>query len=168
MFDEFGKIADEVQDEDIKVVRSRGSLALQQTQRNKIKAKLMEALYKGFDEVGSEFGFDVYLTHDGIIFEVKNEKVLRRVASMKDPENEADINGYISIELNAKIKNLDYDAAVMEEAYLASIEEAKEKEKKKGEEKRKKIIRDAEIRATKARMREQKIAKLLQDEEVSE
>ncbi|MCF7806409.1 MAG: hypothetical protein K9M13_02035 [Simkaniaceae bacterium] len=165
MFADFGDVVQKMQDEKFEVVRSRGTLALQQTQRNKMKAQLMEGLYKGFQEVGGEYGFDVYMTSDGVIFEVKNQDVLKKVNRMKDKQHEEDIQGYISLEFNVKIKNLDYDAEVEEEAYLAAIEEAKKKEAEKEIQKRQKIQRDAEMRAGRARIREQKILSLLKEDE---
>lgn len=164
MFKDFGSVVQKMQEQEFEVVRSRGSLALQQTQRNKTKAELMEALYQGFQDVGAEYGFDIYMTSDGVIFEVKNNEVLRKVNRMKDQKHEQDIQGYISLEFNVKIKNLDYDAELMEEAYLAEIEEAKEKAKQKEIQKRAKIQRDAEIRAGKARIREQKILSILKED----
>jgi hypothetical protein len=165
MFKEFGDVIEKMADESFEVVRSRGSLALQQTQRNKTKAELMKALYEGFQEVGAEYGFDVYITSDGVIFEVNNENVIRKVNRMKDPQHEEDVQGFISLELNVKIKNLDYDAEIEEEAYFSAIKEAEEKAKKKEAQKREQIKRDAEMRAGRARLREQKILSLLKEEE---
>lgn len=164
MFEKFGKLMEQLQDQEFEVVRSRGSLALQQTQRNQMKEELMQALHEGFQEVGEEYGFDVYFTADGIIFEVKNLAVIKRVGRMRDVEHEGDIKGFISLEHNLKIKNLDYDAELEEEAYLAELAEAEEKAKIKEAQKKDKIKRDAEIRAGKARLREQKIAALLKEE----
>lgn len=163
MFEKFGKLMQDLQETQFEVVRSRGSLALQQTQRNVQKAELMEAFFDGLEQVGEEYGFDVYKTAEGVILEVKNERVMRRVLTMRDKEDEADVVGYISIEHNLKIKNLDYNAELEEDLYLQEIEEARLKAEQKEKEKKTKIKFDAELRAGKARIREQKIAQLLKD-----
>ena len=164
MFDKLGKLIEQLQDQEFEVVRSRGSLALQQTQRNQMKEQLMQAMYEGFEELGEKFGFDVYFTAEGVIFEIKNINVIKKVNRMRDVEHEEDVKGYISLEHNLKIKNLDYDAEVEEEAYLAELAEAEEQAKIKEKAKRDKIKRDAELRAGKARMREQKIAALMKED----
>jgi hypothetical protein len=164
MFEKLGKLIEQLQDQEFEVVRSRGSLALQQTQRNQMKEQLMQAMHEGFQELGDEYGFDVYFTAEGIIFEVKNMNVIKRVNRMRDIEHEKDIKGYISLEHNIKIKNLDYDAEVEEESYLSELAEEEQQAKIKEAQKRDKIKRDAELRAGKARMREQKIAALMKEE----
>jgi hypothetical protein len=162
MFKKFGDLIQEMQETQFEVVRSRGSLALQQTQRNEAKAKMMEAFLEGLREVGDEYGFEVYETAEGVIMEIKNDHVMKRVNRMKD-ENEQDIIGFISIEHNLKIKNLDYDAELEEELYLQEKEIAEQKEAQKEQQKRAKIQSDAELRAGKARLRDAKIEALLKD-----
>jgi hypothetical protein len=162
MFEKFGALIQEMQEREFEVVRSRGSLALQQTQRNKTKSELMEAFLDGLRQVGDEYGFEVYETAEGVIMEVKNDHVMRRVNRMRDA-NEEDIVGFISIEHNLKIKNLDYDAELEEELFLQEKEIAEQKAAQKEIDKRKKIQSDAEIRAGKARLREAKIEQLLRE-----
>jgi hypothetical protein len=162
MFEKFGGLIQDMQERQFEVVRSRGSLALQQTQRNNAKSELMEAFLDGLRQVGDEYGFEVYETAEGVIMEIKNDQVMRKVSRMKD-ENEKDIIGFISIEHNLKIKNLDYDAELEEELFLQEKELAEQKAKQKESEKRKKIQSDAEIRAGKARLREAKIEQLLRE-----
>jgi hypothetical protein len=167
MFEKFGALIQEMQERQFEVVRSRGSLALQQTQRNTAKSELMEAFLDGLRQVGDEYGFEVYETAEGVIMEVKNDFVMNRVKRMKD-QNEQDIIGFISIEHNLKIKNLDYDAELEEELFLQEKEIAEQKAQQKEVQKRAKIQSDAELRAGKARLREQKIEQLLKDGEKDE
>jgi hypothetical protein len=167
MFKKFGDLIQEMQERQFEVVRSRGSLALQQTQRNTAKAELMEAFLDGLREVGDEYGFEVYETAEGVIMEVKNDHVMKRVNRMKD-ENESDIIGFISIEHNLKIKNLDYDAELEEELFLQEKEIAEQKAQQKEQQKRAKIQSDAEVRAGKARLRQAKMEELLKSDEKPE
>jgi len=167
MFEKFGALIQEMQERQFEVVRSRGSLALQQTQRNGAKSDLMKAFLDGLRQVGDEYGFEVYETAEGVIMEVRNDHVMKRVSRMRD-ESEQDILGFISIEHNLKIKNLDYDAELEEDLFLQEKELAEQKAKQKEQQKRAKIQSDAEIRAGKARLREAKIEALLKDDEKDE
>lgn len=160
MFREFVELIKDVEQREIDVVRSRGALALQQTQRNALKNEIMEALRLGLDSLGEEMGVDFYETNDGIVMEINNNHVKNRVKSMKDA-NDGDSEGYISVEFNLKIKNLDYQADVEEMIFQAEREEREAKVKAKEEAKRRKIENDAEVRASQARLREIKLAELL-------
>ena len=160
MFKDFIELIRDIEKREIEVVRSRGALALQQTQRNALKNEIMEAFQAGLEELGDKTGIDFYETSDGIIMEIDNEYVRKRVSRMKD-ESDGDSEGFISIEFNCKIKNLDYDAEV--EEFIFETERADKLEKEKAREKAKqaKIRRDAENRAMQARHRERKMAELL-------
>lgn len=160
MFKEFIELIRDIEKREIDVVRSRGALALQQTQRNALKNEIMEAFQAGLEELGDKAGVDFYETSDGIIMEIDNEYVRRHVNRMKD-ESDGEGEGYISIEFNCKIKNLDYDAEVEEYVFQAERAEKLEKEKAREKAKREKIQRDAETRAAQARIRERKMAELL-------
>ena len=160
MFKEFIELIRDIEKREIDVVRSRGALALQQTQRNALKNEIMKAFQAGLDEVGEKAGLDFYETSDGIIMEIDNEHVRKRVRRMKD-ESDGDSEGYISIEFNCKIKNLDYDADVEQFIFQAEREEKLAKEKAREKAKREKIKRDAETRAAQARIREHKLAELI-------
>ena len=160
MFKEFIELIRDIEKREIDVVRSRGALALQQTQRNALKNEIMKAFQAGLDEVGEKAGLDFYETSDGIIMEIDNEHVRKRVRRMKD-ESDGDSEGYISIEFNCKIKNLDYDAHVEQLIFQAEREAKLEKEKAREKAKQEKIKRDAETRAAQALIRERKLAELL-------
>ena len=160
MFKDFIELIRDIEKREIEVVRSRGALALQQTQRNALKNEIMEAFQMGLEELGDKTGVDFYETSDGIIMEIDNEHVRKHVRRMKD-ESDGDSEGYISIEFNCKIKNLDYDAEVEEFIFQEEKAEKLEKEKAREKAKQAKIKRDAENRAVQARARERKMAELL-------
>ena len=160
MFKDFIELIRDIEQREIEVVRSRGALALQQTQRNLLKNEIMEAFQMGLEELGDKAGVDFYETGDGIIMEIDNEHVKKRVSRMKD-QSDGDSEGYISIEFNCKIKNLDYDAEVEEFIFQEERAEKAEKEKSREKAKQEKIRRDAESRAAHARNRERKLAALL-------
>lgn len=160
MFKEFIELIRDIEEREIDVVRSRGALALQQTQRNALKNEIMEAFRLGLEELGDKAGVDFYETSDGIIMEIDNEHVRKRVSRMKD-ESDGDSEGYISIEFNCKIKNLDYDAEIEEFIFQEERAEKEAKAAQREKEKREKIKRDAETRAAQARIRERKMAELL-------
>lgn len=161
MFKDFIEKIEEIKNQEFEVTRSRGSLAIQQTQRNNMKRELMEAFFEGLQDFGAENGVDFYITADGLIMEIVNEDVMNKVAYKKDA-NDGDIEGLISVEFNLKIKNLDYDAEFEETLYLEEQAEKERKAKEKEIVKREKIKRDAEDRANKARLKEQKLAELIQ------
>jgi len=162
MFKDFKKEIQKLQNEELEVGTSRGSLSIQQTQRNNKKSELVEAFYKGMKELEDDLGVQVYITNSGPIIEILNEKVENQVLS-KDQSGIC--NGMISIEFDLKVKNLDFDAATEEKEYLFK-QQQKEIKRQKAEEKREaKIKRDAEIRAEKSRIREQKLEKYLKENE---
>ena len=160
MFKDFIELIRDIEQREIEVVRSRGALALQQTQRNALKNEIMKAFQMGLEELGDKVGIDFYETSEGIIMEIDNEYVKKRVSRMKD-QSDGDSEGYISIEFNCKIKNLDYDAETEEFIFQEEREERVEKEKAREKSKQAKIKRDAENRAAQARHRERKMAELL-------
>ncbi len=160
MFKEFIELIRDVEKREIEVVRSRGALALQQTQRNALKKEIMEAFQAGLRELGNKAGVDFYETADGIVMEIDNEHVRKRVSRMKD-KNDGDSEGYISVEFNCKIKNLDYDAHIEQLLFQAEKEAKLEKEKAREKAKQEKMKRDAEARAAQAAIRERKLAELL-------
>lgn len=164
MFEKFGQKIQELQEYEFEVVRSRGSLALQQTQRNITKAELTEAFMEGMRELAEEYGFDVYITKEGVIMEIGNPSVLKGIKRLAE-ESDEDLSGYISIEHSLVIKNLDYNAELEEELYLEELALAKEAAAAREEKKKAKIKNDAETRATKARLREQRIAQLMKEKQ---
>ena len=171
------KVLREMEEEKFEVATSRGVLALQQTQRNDAKAKVLEAFYKDMQEELSEAGFEVYQTSYGPVIEIYNEKVENDVyqkefevwkqqgnkGKMKDfisAKKDVLPSGRITIQSDWIMKNLDTNASIDEASYIMEKEQKALREKEKANAKRRKIERDAEIRAEKARKREEAVAKI--------
>ena len=137
---------------------SKGALAVQQTERNLVKAELIEALFKDLAELGEAADCEVYITKDGPIIEVQNESIERQIERLDEDEL---CSGMLSLEFDIIIKNLDYDASIMQEEYLDDLKAAAEKAARVAEETEKKKMRDAEARAEKARQRQAKLSSYL-------
>lgn len=167
MFETFVNKIQELKEKELEVGTSRGVLSVQQTQRNVEKAILVEAFYESLKELAEKMGVEIYITKEGIIIEIQNESVERQVAS-KDKDDLC--SGMLSIEIDLKVKNLDYDAMAMQAEYIFKKEEAEEKARSKEAEKNRKIARDAEARAEKRRQKEKKMELYLkpQKEETKE
>ena len=147
----------ELEERDLTVVSSRGSLSLQQTQRNQAKAELLDAIYADMKEALEELGYGVYVTSYGPVIEFLNEKVEEQVLKMDD---EGLCSGFISVQLDAVMKNLDTNAQLDEESFLHDKEQKELRAAEREKLKRVKTERDAEIRAEKARQREEAIARV--------
>ena len=78
----------------------RGSMNLNQTQRNQMRRELIESFVKFLQEIFEPQGINVYNTPDGIAFEVENKSVL---------ENKVG-NGFITFLWNLTVTSLEYDA----------------------------------------------------------
>ena len=171
------KVLRELEDEPFVVATSRGVLALQQTQRNKTKAKILEALYKDLKETFEEEGFSVYETSYGPVLEVYNEAVetsvfkqeyeiwrkagnTGRMSDFISSKKDVLPSGRITIQFDAIMKNLDTNASIDQASFVLETEQKALREKEKETKKRKKIERDAELRAEKARKREEAVAKI--------
>lgn len=151
----------EISQRELDVATSRGVLAIQQTQRNGIKAELVQAFYKDLKAFADKYGFEAYITKEGPILEILNPSVEDKVERM----DEEDIcTGMIAIEFDLKIKNLDFDGSLNEVEYLEELEQERIEEEKKAAEKKAKIEKDASIRAEKARIREAKLKTYLDNE----
>lgn len=148
----------ELETREFDVVTSRGALAIHQTQRNKAKAELIEALYLDLKEVFEEEGYKVYQTASGPILEILNENVDEQIS--KSGEDSDFYTGMMSIQFDAIMKNLETDGSFEEENFLQDLAVKREKEALREANKLKKIQKDAEARAEKARRREEEILKL--------
>lgn len=148
----------ELETREFDVVTSRGALAIHQTQRNKAKAELIEALHLDLKEVFEEEGYKVYQTASGPILEILNENVDEQIS--KSGEDSDFYSGMISIQFDAIMKNLETDGSLEEQNFLQDLAVKREKEALREASKLKKIQKDAEARAEKARKREEEILKL--------
>jgi hypothetical protein len=152
----------ELEERDLTVVSSRGSLSLQQTQRNEAKAEILDAIYLDVKESLEKNGYSVFMTGYGPVIEFLNDKVEEQVLKMDDTGL---CSGFISVQLDAIMKNLDTNAEVDQEDYLHLKEQKELRAAEKERAKQAKTQRDAEIRAEKARLREETIARLQAREE---
>lgn len=148
----------ELETREFDVVVSRGALSLHQTQRNQAKAELIEAFYQDLQENLEAAGYLVYQTDKGPIVEFLNENVENQILERGE---RADVySGCISVQFDAIMKNLDTDGASEEISYLATKAEKERKADEREVAKQAKIQRDAELRAEKARAREEEIARV--------
>lgn len=147
----------ELKEREFDVGTSRGSLALQQTQRNNAKAEILHSIYQDMKEALEPEGFDVYRTDYGPVIELLNPHVEKQVLRM---DKEGLCSGFIAIQFDTVMKNLDTNAELDQESYLHELEQKLLRKEEAERKKRNKIERDAEIRAEKARRREEEIARL--------
>ena len=63
------------QKDDLKVAVSRGTLSIQQTQRNNIKREVLSAFYDDMKTIAEKNGLNVYLTREGVALALNNERV---------------------------------------------------------------------------------------------
>lgn len=152
----------ELKEREFVVGTSKGSLAVQQTERNIVKAELIKCLYKDLQELGEAAECEVYITKDGPIIEIQNESIERQIERLDEDEL---CSGMLSLEFDIIIKNLDYDASIMQEEYLEDLKTAAEKAARVAEETEKKKMKDAEARAEKARQRQAKLSSYLDKDE---
>lgn len=151
------KTLKDIAERDLDVVSSRGSLAIQQTQRNSLKTEVLNALHQDLIEQLEKEGFGVFITPYGPVIELLNTKVEEQVIKMDDGDL---CSGFISIQLDAVMKNLDTNPEIDEQSYLHDLEQKRLRAEEKERAKRAKTQRDAEKRAEKARQREEAIARL--------
>ena len=142
---------------DFKVVVSRGSFSLHQTQRNQAKAELLEAIYSDLKVALENTEFEIYQTAYGPVLDFNNSSVEGQI---EDLDDEGICSGHVSIQLDAVMKNLDTNPEIDEEAYLLDVREKEAKAAEKEKLKKAKTQQDAEIRAEKARRREEEIARI--------
>lgn len=148
------EMLNEIMEMEIPISNTTRGEQIQQTFRNKLTARLKEALFEdclvSFSTESAD-GVVPYLTKDGVILELPNDSVADGIT------NEIG-SGAISIEMKFTIKGLEYNAADESEDYDLHLMEkerkAKEAEKKKAD----KIARDRKAREA----RELKRARMLE------
>lgn len=150
----------ELETREFDVVLSRGTLALHQTQRNQAKAELIEAIFEDIKEAVEPDGYQVYQTSYGPILEFLNERVEEKVLRMAKPEEEDIYTGFISIQIDAIMKNLDTNGALDQADFIHEAEQKRLRDAEREKAKALKTQRDAELRAEKARRREEEITRL--------
>ncbi len=85
--------------------------SIAQKERNELKYNLTEVIADILEDNGMEY---ITRTSDGYIMEIQHEKL-----------------GVIPIEINIKVKNIDFDIGGAEEDWTLRVEERKDKEERK-------------------------------------
>ena len=121
----------ELEQRELKVVVSRGALALQQTQRNQAKSEIIEALYKDIKEAAEAEGYQVY--YCGGPPEFLN--LGRRRPSFKNGKRwrKRHLHWICFFQFDAIMKNLDTNGELDQEDYRIT-QEAKRKKRKRSKE----------------------------------
>ena len=110
---------------------------IQQTDSNNLKKLVMDAIAQDIKEEVTDY---IYKVEKGYVLEIEND-------SIADGITNEDGSGAISVELQAIIKGLDYNAMDESADYADRQEEKAEKAKIKAEEKARKIQSDTAARA---------------------
>ena len=129
----------ELKSRDFKITtNNKGVEQLQQTQRNTLKAELVNALMQ---DIASKYDF-TFRVKDGIMLELANDSVADKI------KNELG-SGAISVVIDIKINDLETNADTESESY--KVEQAEKLEKKAKAEKSKadKVARDKAERLAK-------------------
>ena len=129
------KLIEETKTTDFKITKSTKGEQLQQTQRNKLKKDLIQALQ---EDIKTKYPY-VFRGKDGIILEIANDSVADNIT------NELG-SGAITIAIDIKVKDLETNAENLAEDYAIDLAEKEEKAKKKAEQKARKIAEDTKRR----------------------
>jgi hypothetical protein len=129
----------ELKNRELKITtNNKGVEQLQQTQRNNLKAELVNAL---FNDIASEYDY-TFRVKDGIMLEIANDSVADNIKN--------DIgSGAISVTIDIKINDLETNAESEKESYDISVAEKLEKKAKAEKSKADKIARDKAERQAK-------------------
>lgn len=138
---EFTKVLQDMKQTNYNTSEARGVPVIQQTERNKVRRGLVNALAGTLktlltDEENGNVA-NVYLTSEGVAIEVENESVGKVEGN----------NGFVSFIVDIKMKDLLYDAMTEEEAYATDIAEKEAKAKQAAEAKAAKIAKAKQARA---------------------
>lgn len=129
------KLIEETKTTNFKITKSTKGEQLQQTQRNKLKKDLIQALQ---EDIKTKYPY-VFRGKDGIILEIANDSVADNIT------NELG-SGAITIAIDIKVKDLETNAENLAEDYAIDLAEKEEKAKKKAEQKARKIAEDTKRR----------------------
>jgi len=117
----------EVEKKDLKTnVNANGTITIQQTQRNELRAKVVEEFYNFL----LEQKLDVFMTNGGIVIALENENI-----------------GTISLELKIAFKSLDFDPLKEADIYEFERNEKIKKIEQRAKAKARKIAADEARRA---------------------
>lgn len=145
---EFTNLLLEMQEMEMPISDTTKGKQVQQTYRNNLTAKLLEALYKDCEQgFLGETDIIPYLIKGGVILEVPN-------SSVADSLTANDLgSGALSIELNVTIKSLETDAQELADDYAFKLEADKQKKEKAEKEKQIQIEKTRKMRELKQRQK---------------
>ena len=145
---EFTKLLFDMQEMEMPISDTTKGKQVQQTYRNNLTAKLIEALYKDCEQSFlGETDIIPYLIKGGVILEVPNSGVA-------DSLGENDLgSGALSIELNVTIKSLETDAQELADDYSFKLEKDRQRKEKDEREKQLKIEKTKKMRELKEKQR---------------
>lgn len=123
----------------LRITKAKNGEQLQQTDRNKLKADLLETLLETLAEI-TPF---VYRTKEGILLELENESVANGISA--DSEG----SGAITVAIDCKFMSLDTNASLESECYQELLASNLAKAQAKAKDKADKIARDKATRAKK-------------------
>lgn len=133
------KLLDEVKGETFTITKAKNGEKLQQTQSNRLKSRILEALA---GDIADEVTPYIYRTEKGFMIEIEN-------GSVADGITNEDGSGAITILVDCVVKGLDCNAQVEGECYADKQAEKAKVAAEKAEAKKRKIEADAKARAIK-------------------
>ena len=153
---EFTNLLNAIQEMELPISDTVKGKQVQQTFRNNLTVKLLEALYKDCEQgFLGDTEIVPYLVKGGVILEVPNN-------SVADSLGANDLgSGALSIELNVTIKNLDADAKELADDYAFKLEVDRQKKEKAEKDKQIQIEKTRQLRELKNRQRN-KLAEALE------
>lgn len=128
----------ELQNKTFRITETTRGEAIQQTERNKLKADILNAI---FDDIREVYEY-VFRSEEGILLEVENQSIADNLQSEEG-------SGAITVCIDLKVKNLDCNAENESADYMRKLEEKREKEKAAAKKKAEKIARDTAERKKK-------------------
>lgn len=126
---------EQIQVQEFKITKGTKGEQIQQTQRNNLKADLVQAIY---DLFASNYDY-VYRSKDGVLLEIANESIADNVS------NELG-SGAITVCIDLKVMGLETDARAESEDYVHTLKEKALKNEKKAKDKADKIAYDEKRR----------------------
>lgn len=139
------KLLSELKEREFKISDTTKGEQIQQTQRNQLKAELLNAIR---EDIAQAYEY-VYQSDEGILIEIAND-------SIADGLKNDDGSGAITACLDIKIKNLDCNAENESEDFMRKLREKAEKKKALAEQKAAKMAKDKAERERKKAERETK------------
>lgn len=128
-------LLDTLQDQTFRITETTRGEAIQQTERNKLKADILNAI---FDDIRDTYEY-VFRSEEGILLEIANQSIADKLQSDEG-------SGAITVCFDLKVKNLDCNAETESADYMRKLEEKRQKEAEAAKKKAEKIARDKKQR----------------------